>query len=173
MVNKIFITGPVGSGKSTLARQLAKDFGFVYCELDIVIHKPDSSSESGSRKRPDAERDELLASLLSNSRWVAEDTGRAFFETAWKQADSIILLEPHVKIRKYRILLRWVKQNLRLEKCGYKPNLKMLRMMFKWTKSYETGTDTLKKRLAAYNQKVSVLRTEKDIRRYISEYLRG
>ena len=169
MVNKIYIVGPVGGGKSTLARKLSKEFGLVYCELDSIIYEPDPTSLTRNRKRSEAERDSLLNRVLSNEKWVVEDAGRAIFEVVRQKADSIILLEPPLSVRKHRIILRWVKQMLRLEKCGYRPGLYMLKLMFKWTKNYELGLDGLKDRLIPYKHKIALLQTEKDIKRYISE----
>ncbi|MCL2408094.1 MAG: hypothetical protein FWC96_00555 [Oscillospiraceae bacterium] len=168
MVSKIYITGPVGGGKSTLARKISKEFGITYFEMDSVIYEPDPDSKiTGTRKRPESERDFLINEVLSSESWVAEDAGREIFEILWQEADSIILLEPPVHTRKCRIILRWIKQMLRVEKCGYRPGLYMLKLMFKWTKGYEHGT--LKDRLPPYKYKISVLQTEQDIERYISK----
>jgi len=169
MANKIYIVGPVGGGKSTLARMLAKEQGLAYYEGDSVIYKPYAESTTGNHKRSDKDRESLLNEMLSSKRWVMEDSGRALFEFVWQQADSVILLEPPVGVRKRRIVLRWIKQVLRLEKCGYRPGLYMLKNMFKWTRNYENGTDTLKERLEPYQQKVTILRSEHDINRYIEE----
>lgn len=169
-VDKIYITGPVGSGKSTLARRLANGHGFYCCELDRVVHSWDSLT-SDNRKRPDDERDAMFGAVISKDRWIVEDTGRRCFEQAMQAADSIILLEPSAWVRRFRILLRWIKQNLGIEKCIYIPDFETLRRMFKWTKSYESGADGLKGRLEAYWPKITVIRNEKDIVKYINESL--
>lgn len=172
MVNKIYIIGPVGSGKSTLARKLSKEYGFVCCELDSIVYEPDLSSPTGNRKRIVEERDSMLNSILSNKRWIVEDAGRAYFEVALQKADSVILLEPPVYVRKWRILLRWIKQKFKIEKCGYTPNFKMLQAMFRWTYNYETGADGVKERLIPYKSKISLIRTDRDIAYYINKYLK-
>ncbi len=171
MVNRIYIVGPVGSGKSTLARRLSKDYGLTCCELDSIVYTPDPESSSGNRKRSEAERDALLHAILAKERWIVEDAGRAYFDIAMQAADSIIHLEPPVSIRKRRIVLRWIKQRLHLEACGYIPGVYMLKLMFKWTRNYENGADGVKERLVRYKAKTSLLRTERDIRRYIHENL--
>jgi adenylate kinase family enzyme len=172
MINKIYIIGPVGSGKSTLARKLSKEYSFVCCELDSIVYEPDLSSPTGNRKRPVEERDSMLNSILSNKRWIVEDAGRAYFEVALQKADSIIHLEPPMLVRKWRILLRWIKQNLKLEKSGYTPSLKMLKAMFKWTSNYGIGTDGVKERLNPYKHKTTLVRTNREIVDYINEYLK-
>ncbi len=172
MINKIYIIGPVGSGKSTLARRISKEYGYAYCELDSIVYQPDLSSPTGNRRRSDEERESMLNSILSNKRWIAEDAGRADFEAALQKADAIILLEPSVFVRKRRIVLRWIKQKLRLEKCGYAPNFRMLKAMFKWTKNYEIGMDGVKERLIPYEPKITLLRTNREVDNYINEHLK-
>ena len=153
MYNKIYIVGPVGSGKTTLARKLSEDYGFYCCELDSIVHGTDPSTFAGNRKRSVEERDNLFNSVLIKDSWIVEDTGRACFGIALQEADSIIQLEPPVPVRLQRILLRWIKQNLHLEKCGYNPNLHMLKCMFRWTLNYEKGADGVKERLKPYKHK--------------------
>lgn len=167
MINKIYIIGPVGSGKSTLAKRLAEEYNFIYCELDSVVHEHDLSSPSGNRKRTEEERDSLVNAVIYNDKWIVEDTGRICFEYLMREADSVIQLEPPVFVRKRRILLRWIKQRLKLEKCGYNPNLTMLKLMSKWTKEYENGTDGVKERLAKYKDKIYLIKTKRDIAEYI------
>lgn len=41
------------------------------------------------------------------------------------------------KSMKIRIVKRFLKQKLGLEKCHYKPDLNMLKAMFQWTKEFE------------------------------------
>ena len=171
MINKIYITGSVGSGKSTLAKQLSKEFGFVHCELDNVIYELDAESKTGNRKRSPADRDALINEVLSNERWIVEDTVRADYEYIWQMSDSIILLEPPVYVIKRRVICRWVKQNLGLEKSGYKPGFYMLKYMFKWIKDYENGTTGPKSRINNYSHKLSVLKTDADIKSYKKDRL--
>ncbi len=172
MCSKIYIIGPVGSGKTTLARKLSKDFGFDCCELDRIVYELDPTSRVGNRKRSEEERDRMINMVLLKDRWIVEDAGRAYFEIALQKADSIIQLEPSISIRRQRILLRWIKQNLHLEKCGYAPNIQMLKCMFKWTLNYENGSDGVKERLMPYKHKISIIRTKEDIDKYINKFLR-
>ena len=46
----------------------------------------------------------------------------------------------------------------------------MLKIMFKWTKNYEIGTDNLRGKLVPYNQKLSVIKTHMDIKQYINKH---
>lgn len=171
MAERIYITGPVGAGKSTLARKLAKKYGYVCCELDGIVYEPSPDVPNGNRKRTPEVRDALLAGVLSHGRWIVEDGGRDYFDCAMQRADSILLLVPPVGVRLWRIVTRWIRQNLGLEACGYIPNREMLRLMFRWTRQYETDAFGLKARLTHYGDKVVRARNERDIRRYIDQVL--
>ena len=171
MLKKIYIVGPVGSGKSTLARKISREFGHTCCEMDSVIYEPYAASSSGNRKRAEADRDALIGEILSAPSWVMEDAGRPTFEYLWEAADAIIFLDFPVSVRKRRIVLRWIKQRLGLERCGYKPDWVMLKLMFKWTQNFEDGIDTLKARLVRFGDKVIRLHTNHDVKRYIDEHI--
>lgn len=169
MLQKLFITGPVGSGKSTLAREIARRMGIQCTELDSLCYVPDDSP-SGNRKRPVEERDALFSAALAEPRWVMEDAGRACFEEARRRADAVVLLEPSPLRRRLRVVRRWLKQNLGLEPCGYRPGFEMLRSMFRWSKNYETGKDDIRQRLQAYPDKLVVLRTNAQVREFLAQW---
>ena len=167
---KIYITGPVASGKSTLARRIAAMTGVQCYHLDEVMYVPDLNVPSGNRKRPTEEREALFDAICSSPAWVMEDTGRLCFFEGMRQADVLILLEPRPFIRRFRILRRWFRQRCGVEACSYRPNLRMLRAMYSWTKSYETGADGLKTHIAPFYEKVIVLRTRREVNAYIAKY---
>lgn len=166
-MSRIYIVGAVGSGKTTFGKRLSAKTGFPFCELDGIVYKPDKNSEIGNKKRSVEERDVLFGSVVRQKDWIIEDAGRSYFEEGFQRADFILLLEPPVRIRNYRILKRWIKQNLHLETCLYKPTWIMLKCMFRWSKNYESGADNIKKRLLPYRDKIVILRSNKDIRSYL------
>ncbi len=167
---KIYIVGAVASGKSTLARELSGLTGIPYTSLDEVVHIPDKSNVWGNRKRQVDERDRLFNTIISQRDWLIEDTGRKCFENAFKAADSIVLIELPPRVRNYRIMKRWLKQRIGIEKCSYTPSVQMLRSMFKWSKEYEVGRDGLKLRLSTYKGKVIILRNNTDIKEFLNSH---
>lgn len=86
-----------------------------------------------------------------------------------RQADHIVLLEIPYRIRKKRILLRWIKQNLGMEKCIYRPNREVLKAMFRWAKNYDRGTDGTKQWVAQFEEKLIVLHNNREIKAYLQK----
>ena len=166
---KLYITGPVAGGKTTLARQLSQATGIPCFHLDQVAHQPYPEDPGGNRRRPEAERDALFRGILEREDYILEDTGRACFVRGMEEADGIVLLEPSPFRRRKRIVVRWLKQNLGWEACGYRPTAAMLRSMFRWSRNYETGKDGVKARVAQFPEKLLVLRSKRDVRRFLRE----
>lgn len=165
---RIYIVGPVSSGKSTLGKILSEALNIPFHSLDEVVHIKDKSSPWGNRKREDEERDKLFHSIIKQPEWIIEDVGRPCFEEGLKKTDRIVLLDISSKIRNFRIIKRWLKQKIGIEKCIYKPGFKMLKSMFKWSNSYDTGKDNLKERIKIHQHKVITLKNKKDINDYLT-----
>lgn len=163
---KLYIVGAVASGKSTFARRLSETSNIPSYSLDEVVHIPDKANPWGNRKRSVEERDELFRSIITQSQWIVEDTGRPCFKFALDGADLIVLLEISKWNRKYRIIKRWIKQRLGIEKCIYKPRFEMLKKMLKWSKDYDTGRDNLNERIASYKDKVVTIANNKDMKEF-------
>lgn len=164
---RIYITGSVGSGKSTLARKAAERTGIPCRHLDEVVFTPSPENRWGNQKRPEAERDALFQAALNQDSYIVEDTGRACFLAGMERADQVVLLDIAPCLRRYRILRRWIRQRLGLEKCGYKPRLLMLRAMFRWAREYETGRDGTRARAEKFSEKLIVLRNRREIEAYL------
>lgn len=165
---KIYIVGSVGSGKSTLARRASALTGIPCTHLDEVVYEEDPSDSWGNRKRPDEEVERRFRSVLQQEHYIMEDAGRSRFVDGMAQADRIVVLDYPLPVRKYRILRRWVRQNLGLERCIYRPHLKMLRAMFRWVNSYETDCDGTKSRIKRFSSKVIRLTNKKETEQWLS-----
>lgn len=163
------MTGSVGSGKSTYARELSQVTGISCVHLDDVVYEPDPASFWGNRKRPIPERDARFAAVMAQESWIIEDAGRACFEEGMARADRILVLDYPLRLRQWRIVKRWVYQNLGLEKSLYRPRLKMLRLMLRWAKGYDTDRDGVKSRLARYEGKVIRFARPAQAEQYLKE----
>jgi adenylate kinase family enzyme len=69
------------------------------------------------------------------------------------QIQSYFLDTPLWKHR-FRILTRFLKQKLGIEKCHYVPDFLMLKMMYKWTQDFEQNRNSFEVKLKIYNEKV-------------------
>lgn len=166
---KLYIVGPVGSGKTTLARQLSKETGIPCFHLDQVVHQRDNAAKIGNRKRSKEERDTLFQSILSREDYILEDTGRLCFAQGLEMAERILLLEPPTLVRLGRILRRWIRQNLGLEPCGYRPTWTMLGNMILWTQAYDIGKDGVRARAKRYPHKLTVVRSKRELERFLRD----
>lgn len=124
---KIYIIGPVGSGKTTLAKKLAVKYHIQNYELDSIVW-----NDQFGYKRSCEEISQLFQEILNEDSFIIEDVGREIFRDGRISADVVYYIKLS-KIRLYfRVIKRWTKQKFSLEKCSYKPTLKMLFQMFIW-----------------------------------------
>ena len=164
-VSKVYIIGSVASGKTTMASQMSKKLNIPWYELDNVVHIRD---KNGDRKRTEEERNLEFHNILNKDKWIIEGVRRECFDFGFKSADLIILLDTPVKKRKYRILKRWIFQNLKIEKANYKPTINMLKRMYKWSSGYEKDKDKLLKDIELYRNKIIIAKSAKGILKEIS-----
>jgi adenylate kinase family enzyme len=149
---KIHIIGGPGSGKTFLAEKLSKELGISHFDLDDL--QWDNKSASYGVKRSPDERDRLLNNVLSHNDWIIEGVYYAWCQQCFADADRIYVLNvPRYKYR-YRIIRRFVRRKLGLEK-GKKENLKSLRELLKWADNYQKANLVeIRKLLIPYSDKV-------------------
>ena len=149
---KIHIIGGPGSGKTFLAEKLSKELGISHFDLDDL--QWDNKSASYGVKRSPGERDRLLNEVLSHNDWIIEGVYYSWCQQCFADADRIYVLNvPRYKYR-YRIIRRFVRRKLGLEK-GKKENLKSLRELLKWADKYQkVNLVEIRKLLIPYSDKV-------------------
>ncbi len=160
-VKKIYIIGPVGSGKSTLGKRLSQKYNLCYYELDKIVH-----DDLNNVKRNVDEINKLFLDIINNDSWLIEDVGRKIFEDGKKYADIIYYIDLNKYKIYYRVVKRWVKQKLRLEKFNYKPTIKGLIQMICWAHQDIVNKDEVKKELIKYGDKVIFI-TSRDINKLL------
>lgn len=159
---RVLIIGIVASGKTTLAKNLSKKSGIKHYELDLIVH-----DDFNNIKRTTEEQKAIIKDICNeNDDWIIEGTLRKNMDFLLGLADKIVLIDIPLYIRKKRIIIRYVKQKLKLEACGYKPSLKMVKMMYKWTRNYEDNKKDLMKKLLRYEDKLTILDTVKKVNSY-------
>lgn len=155
---KILIIGIVASGKTTLAKKLSKEYNIKHYEIDLIVH-----DDKDNYKRTNEEQQNLIKRINENDNWIIEGTLRKNLFNLLQLADIIIYLDIPLMVRKRRILTRFIKQKLRIEKSNYKPDLKMLKNMYKWTKDFEKNKKEFENTISKPGKKIIVLKSKKEI----------
>lgn len=150
---KILIIGSVGSGKSTYARMISVKLNIKVYEIDLIVH-----DDKTNTKRTIKEQDEIIASIEKNNSWIIEGTLRKNLQYLLDISDKIVFLDVPYNVRKRRILTRFIKQKTKIEKCSYKPTLKMLKMMLKWNKQFEENKGRFCDMLNNYKNKLEIIK---------------
>jgi adenylate kinase family enzyme len=158
---RIHILGGPGSGKSTLADRIAALQGIPRTDLDDLFW--DNTSAAYNTRRDPARRDQMLLQVLQQQRWIVEGVYHTWVTPSFERAETIIILAPPGWVRHWRIVRRFLRRNLRLEKCHKRETLKSLWGLLKWNHAFEG--DNLKRAresLESYGQKVHEFSTVND-----------
>lgn len=157
---KIVILGIVASGKTTLAKKLSRKLNIPYFEGDCIAWGfPDEKRY----KRPGEEQKNRIAQINKNPSWIIEGTYRESQRCAYDLADKIIFLDTPLYKRRRRIVTRFVKQKIGLEKSHYKPTIEMLKQMFQWTDDFQKNRESFERLLSGYEDKLIWILAEKEI----------
>jgi hypothetical protein len=89
-----------------------------------------------------------------DGKWIFEGTARESYQCLYEMADTIIFLDTPLWKRRIRIFVRFIKQQLGVEKCHYKSDIRMLKMMYKWTRDFESNRGRFETKLQLYKDKV-------------------
>ena len=154
---KILIVGTVGTGKTTLARKLSKEYNIKYYEIDSIVH-----DDVNKKKRTPQQQNEIISNINKEDGWIIEGVLRENLEYLLEIAEKIIYLDIPKNIRNKRILTRYIKQKIGIEKSNYKPSLKMLKMMYKWSNEFEKNREGFEKKLNKYEDKLEVVENVKN-----------
>lgn len=158
---KVLIIGIVASGKTTLARRLSKETNIKNYEIDLIVH-----DDKNKRKRTNKEQQKIIEKINKQSDWIIEGTLRKNLYNLLELADKIIYLDIPIQVRKRRILLRYIKQKLKIEKSNYRPNKEVLKNMYKWTNEFENNKIELEEEILKYKEKLIVLKSKRKIKLY-------
>ena len=148
---KLYIFGSVASGKTTLAKKLSEQMGIPYYEGDSIAW---GFPEEERFKRTPEQQKERIAAIDAAGDWIVEGGWRVAQSDLWELADRIIFLDTPLLLRKKRIWSRFLRQRCGKEDCGYKPTISMLRMMMRWTETFENERAEHEARLLSHADKL-------------------
>jgi len=152
-MSKIYIIGNITSRKTTFARRLSKKMNIPFYEMDSIIH-----DDVNKIKRNLDEQKQIINEINKDNDWIIEGMGRDVGQVVFSLADKIIFLDTPIYICKYRILSRFIKQKLKIEKCNYTPDFRMLKLMYKWMNNFKNNRNKLEDSLKPYKEKIKFVK---------------
>ena len=133
-VLKIYIIGGPGAGKTYLASRLAEESKIPHYDLDDL--QWDNKADAYGVKRDPAERDRLLCEILEQTDWIIEGVYYAWCGRCFEDADKIYLLRVPRRTYRYRLIRRFIRRKLGLEK-GKKETVGSLLRLLEWADAYQ------------------------------------
>ena len=163
---KIAVIGYSGAGKSTLARALGERYGIPVLQFDQVYWA------SGWQKRDKAEAHQIAHEFTEQPEWVIDGNYAKFeYQRRMADADAIIFLNFPRLICFFRALRRYFRYRGQTradmaEGCPEKMDLEFMRWVL-WEGRTRKETEKFREVLEKYPEKVMVLKSQKDIDRYL------
>ncbi|MDQ0196877.1 adenylate kinase family enzyme [Paenibacillus wynnii] len=160
--------GPCGSGKSFIAKELSKKYNIKGYELDNLVW--DRSAEN--LRFPIEVREAKLDEILSMDSWIVEGAQYSWGTESFKKADIIFILKPNKLTRNYRVVRRFFRTRIGLEKWKYKQSFKNLyQMIFEWNRGYDQeGFSTILELTDEFADKRIIISNNKKIIVHIEEH---
>lgn len=164
---KIHIIGCSGTGKTYFAKKLSNKYNIPHFDLDDI--QWDNNAEGYGVKMPTDKREALLKQILDNDSWIIEGVYYVWVLKCFDQADRIYVLNIPSHIYKSRIIIRFIKRKLGLEK-GKKESFKSLFNLLKWTNQFQNkNLKEIVKILEKYDGKVIWISNSQEVDRIISD----
>ena len=164
---KIRIIGCSGSGKTYLAKRLSEKYNIPNFDLDDI--QWDNSSNSYGVKMPIEKRGQMLNDILQHSDWIIDGVYYAWVQKSFEDADVIYVLDMPKYLYKFRIIKRFIRRRVGLEK-GKKETLKSVYNLLKWTDTFQnTNMKEIIKILEAYKEKVVFIKKKAEINRILTD----
>ncbi len=164
---KIRIIGYSGSGKTYFANKLSEKYNIPTFDLDDI--QWDNSQNSYGIKMPIEKRNKMLNDILQQPDWIIDGVYYAWVQKSFEEADIIYVLDMPKWLYKFRIIKRFVKRKIGLEK-GKKETLKSVYNLLKWTNTFQSINMTeIIKILEAYKEKSVFIKKKEEIDRILTD----
>ena len=154
---KIFITGNSGAGKSTLADKIGEYYTLKVCHLDNIVWQDSQKTSYESRR-------ERLDIFLQNEDWVIEGMSHSeWVYKAYEKADYIFLLDTSEIVSNARIIKRYIKKKLHIDK-NFREDIKYLKNLFKIKKDFKKNEiPKMLEMMENYSDKFYIIKSEKQL----------
>ncbi len=151
---RIHIIGGSGSGKTTLAQKLSQELGIPHFDLDEMFW--DDPPGTYGKRREESARDALLSRAVQQPDWIIEGVYDKWVLSSFKAADYVIVLQPALILRLYRLVRRFIRRKLGLEPHKREKISYLFRLII-WTFEYEAEhtprfLETLRKNQIPFRQ---------------------
>ncbi|MBE6780400.1 MAG: DNA topology modulation protein FlaR [Ruminococcaceae bacterium] len=164
---KIRIIGCSGSGKTYLAKRLSERYNIPSFDLDDI--QWDNSQNSYGVKMPIEKRNRMLNDILQQPNWIIEGVYYAWVQKSFEDADVIYVLDMPKRLYRYRIIKRFIKRKVGLEK-GKKETLNSVCELLKWTNTFQnTNMKEIIRILEPHKEKVVYIKKKEEIYKIITD----
>ncbi len=164
---KIRVIGCSGSGKTFLAKKLSQKYNIPHFDLDDL--QWDNSQNSYGVKMPIEKRNQMLDDILKQPDWIIDGVYYTWVQKSFEDADVIYMLDIPKWLYKFRIIKRFIKRRVGLEK-GKKETLKSVCDLLKWTNTFQnTNMKEIIGILEPHKEKVVNIKKKKEIYRLITD----
>jgi adenylate kinase family enzyme len=164
---KIHIIGGSGTGKSYISEKISCKFNIPHFDLDNIFW--DNTAETYGTKMPVGKRTEMLNDILKNNHWIIEGVFYDWLSESFSSADYIFILSTPSFIFNFRIIKRFIRRKLGLEKSK-KETLKTLKNLLVWTNDYQSNKiPKIVAFLEPYKNKIIFVDKAKKIFNYIDD----
>ncbi|MBP5678447.1 MAG: deoxynucleoside kinase [Bacilli bacterium] len=164
---KIVVFGPVASGKTTLAKILQEELNLPLYQMDFIVH-----DDENHIRRDEKTQVKMINDIFKKEKeWIIEGTPRNHWEMLSAAATMIIYLDREKPLLRWRLFLRHVKIQLRIEKVPYKLDKDFYKRMLDYIN--QDQKELLKWLIKRYPTKLVILKKDKEYQKLLKAIKEG
>lgn len=165
LYRKIHIVGGPGSGKTYCAKKLEMNTGLKSYDLDRVFW---DQSKSTYVRASENLRAEKLGKILAKDSWIIEGVYYKWLAKSFDDADIIIILNPPVYLRQWRIFKRFLYRKFILLDFK-KETFASFMEMFWWNQKFDKDNMIrIQSFISDYQQKIVFCKNYQEVARVVN-----